>query len=101
LFYKEREYSHPVYKQIAFLNGKINNYSKAELIKNLKMLKLDTDGSRSVLAKRLKTFYKKTMLSVSGIQEKNGNSKIRILFDFYVIIDYEATCELLKNSNFK
>lgn len=98
---KEREYSHPVYKQIAFLNGKINSYSKAELIKNLKMLKLDTDGSRSVLAKRLKTFYKKTMLNVSGIQEQNGSSKIRILFDFYVIIDYEATCELLRNSDFK
>lgn len=65
------------------------------------MLKLDTDGSRSVLAKRLKTFYKKTMLNVSGIQEQNGSSKIRILFDFYVIIDYEATCELLRNSDFK
>lgn len=65
------------------------------------MLKLDTDGSRSVLAKRLKTFYKKTMLNVSGIQEQTGSSKIRILFDFYVIIDYEATCELLRNSDFK
>lgn len=65
------------------------------------MLKLDTEGSRSVLAKRLKTFYKKTMLNVSGVQEKNGGPKIRILFDFYVIIDYEATCELLRNSSFK
>lgn len=83
------------------LNGKINKYSKTELIKNLRTLKLDTEGSRSILAKRLKTFYKKTMLSVSGIQEKNGSPRIRILFDFYVVIDFEATCEVVRNSNFK
>ena len=98
---KEREYSHPVYKQIASLNGKINSYPKAELIKSLKTLKLDTEGSRSVLAKRLKTFYKKTMLSVNGIQEKNGCSKIRVLFDYYIVIDFEATCEVERHSNFK
>lgn len=98
---KEREYSHPVYKQIALLNGEINGYSKSELIKKLRTFKLDTEGSRSILAKRLKTFFKKSMLSVNGVQEKNGCSRIRVLFDYYIVIDFEATCEAVRNSSFE
>jgi hypothetical protein len=36
------DYSHPIYKTISKLNGKINNMSMLELTKCLKDLKLDT-----------------------------------------------------------
>lgn len=96
----QKEYSHPVYKQLAILNGKINNYPKAELIRNLKLLKLETEGSKGVLAKRLKNFYRKTMLSMHGV-EKNGSGKIKVMFDYYIVIDFEATCEVVKSSSFQ
>jgi len=98
---KEDKFSHPVYKQISLMNGKINSYSKMELIQNLKSLRLETEGNKSVLIRRLKNFYRRTLLNVAGVQEQNENGKIRFVFHYYVVIDYEATCELVKTSEFQ
>lgn len=83
------------------MNGKINSYSRDELIKNLKILHLDSEGSRKVLAKRLKNFYKKTMLNVNHIQESHTSGKIKVTFDYLLVIDFEATCQFIKEPNFK
>ena len=83
------------------MNGKINSYSKMELIQNLKSLRLETEGNKSVLIRRLKNFYRRTLLNVAGVQEQNENGKIRFVFHYYVVIDYEATCELVKTSEFQ
>lgn len=65
------------------------------------MLHLDTEGSKRVLVKRLKTFYKRTMLNVNQVHESNSSSKIRATFDFLLVIDFEATCLTKKDPNFK
>jgi len=98
---KENKFSHPVYKQISVMNGKINSYSKLELVQNLKSLRLDTEGNKNVLARRLKDFYKRTLLNVAGVQEQNENGRIKFVFHYYVVIDFEATCELIKSSEFQ
>lgn len=83
------------------MNGKINGYSKQELIQNLRSLRLETEGNKSVLIKRLKNFYRKTLLNVAGVQEQNEKGKIRFVFHYYVVIDFEATCELIKSPEFQ
>jgi len=83
------------------MNGKINSYSKLELVQNLKSLRLDTEGNKNVLARRLKDFYKRTLLNVAGVQEQNENGRIKFVFHYYVVIDFEATCELIKSSEFQ
>lgn len=95
------KYSHPVYKQLSQLNGQINQYTKEELIRNLSSLKLDTEGRKAVLVKRLKNFYKKTLLVVAGVQERCENSRMKVYFDYYVVIDFEATCELVRQEGFQ
>ncbi|XP_046643137.1 ERI1 exoribonuclease 2-like [Daphnia pulicaria] len=57
--------------------GDFKNMPKAMLLKNLKLFKLNTNGSRKVLMKRLEMYNKKTTE----------------MFDYYVVIDYEATCD--------
>merc|ERR1712071_290411 len=98
---KQDKYSHPVYKQISLMNGKINSYSKLELIQLLKSLRLETEGNKNILIKRLKNFYRQTLLNVAGVTEQNENGKIKFVFNYYVVIDFEATCELVKSSNFQ
>lgn len=75
-----------VYKEIARLNGQINSYSKADLCAQLKKCHLSTDGHIDVLRKRLKTHYRNRKLASSNILS------VRKLFPYYVIIDFEATC---------
>ena len=83
------------------VNGEINRYTKLELVKSLNALRLDTTGSKNVLIKRLKNFYKKSMLSVAGIHERSENVRKKILFDYFVVIDFEATCQLVRDKDFK
>lgn len=40
------------------------------------------------------------MLNIHGV-EKNGSHKVRVMFDYYIVIDFEATCEAVKTSKFK
>ena len=97
----QSKYSHPVYKQMAVLNGQINTYSRLELVKTLKALRLDDEGGKSVLVKRLKNFYRRQLLNVAGISEQRENARIRVMFDYYVVIDFEATCEMVNSDDFK
>ncbi len=97
---QQGKYSHPVYKQLAEMNGRVNNYPKSELVRHLKTLRLESEGSKGVLAKRLKNFYKKTMLSINGV-DRNGSSKIHVMFDYYIVIDFEATCQHIRLPEFK
>lgn len=83
------------------MNGKINGYSKEELIRNLKMLRLDSEGSKPVLAKRLKNFYKKTLLHVNNIQENHTSGKIKVTFDYLLVMDFEATCQTFRDPSFR
>lgn len=79
-------FSDPIYKEIATVNGEINCMSKYNLVAHLRKLQLNHTGSADVLKKRLKNFYGKQKLSSANI------FTIKKLFPYYVIIDFEATC---------
>lgn len=88
-------YIDPAYKQLSYINGKINDMSKNQLVEQLELFKLNTSGVKNVLIKRLKAFHKKRL-----IQSPNGQKghKSDYSYEYFVVIDFEATCEEHKNS---
>ena len=71
-------------KTLPPLKSRMHNKSMALLIKDLKLLKLNTKGSFKVLSKRLEMYNNKKFLP---------NMCGKVVFDYYVVIDYEATCD--------
>jgi 3'-5' exoribonuclease 1 len=61
--------------------------SKAAIVSRLKQLKLSTEGNGEVLKRRLKNYYKKEKLNSANLPTASK------LLPYYVIIDFEATCE--------
>jgi 3'-5' exoribonuclease 1 len=61
--------------------------SKAAIVSRLKQLKLSTEGNCDVLKKRLKNYYKKQKLNSANLLAASK------LLPYYVIVDFEATCE--------
>jgi len=84
---EDSPFSNSVYKELSRLNGRINQMSKAAITSRLKQLKLSTEGSCDVLKKRLKNYYKNQKLASANLVT---GSK---LIPYYVIVDFEATCE--------
>jgi hypothetical protein len=80
-------FSSSVYKELARLNGYINQMSKAAIVSKLKKLKLNTEGNCDVLKMRLKTYYKKKKLTSANLFTASK------LPPYYVVVDFEATCE--------
>jgi hypothetical protein len=80
-------FSNSVYKELARLNGHINQMSKAAIVSKLKELKLNTEGNYDVLKMRLKTYYKKKALISANLFTASK------LAPYYVVVDFEATCE--------
>ena len=82
--------------KISLVNGMINKLprdGRDSLIEQLSNLKQDTRGSKAALGKRLKQFYKESMLRAQYISDGNSvREPWAILFDYYLIIDFEATC---------
>lgn len=83
------ELSHPVYKKISAANGRINRMTRTELLGALSYLKLSTKGTKEVLKKRLKSYSKKQHLKENNVE---ATRKVGYV-DYYIIIDFEATCE--------
>jgi len=88
---EKEDYSHPAYKQLSAINGKINKMSMKDLVKSLSDLNMDTGGAKEVLAKRLKFHHRKTTLANANIPLNPPTRKI-CDFDFVAVIDFEATC---------
>lgn len=85
--------SHPALKQFDAISSKIRSYPKAELIRCLKIVRLETEGRKAELITRLEDFYKNTMHSMHETQTEN-DGRINVMLDFYIVIDFEATCEV-------
>ncbi|XP_069698473.1 3'-5' exoribonuclease 1-like [Periplaneta americana] len=85
--WKDSPFSDAVYKELARLNGRINQMSKAAIVSKLKQLKLNTEGNCDVLKQRLKSYYKKQKLTSANLLAASK------LSPYYVIVDFEATCE--------
>jgi len=82
------EFSHPVYKEISNKNGYLNRQDLSTLKRICKAENLDSSGKKNLVIKRLKQFYKNSMLMNAGLLEKVTRG-----FDYLVVIDFEATCE--------
>lgn len=83
------EFSDPVYKKLSRINGKINSMSMSELVESLNELKLETNGKKEVLIRRLKNYHKQSNLENN---KNNPNFKTEKYFDYVCVIDFEATC---------
>ncbi|XP_047114655.1 3'-5' exoribonuclease 1-like isoform X1 [Schistocerca piceifrons] len=80
-------YSDAVYHELSRLNGQVNRMNKQTLIQKMRSLRLSTEGSTDVLKKRLKNYYKKRKLATINVTSSHK------LYPYYVIVDFEATCE--------
>lgn len=87
-----------LHKKTARRNGEVNRMNKRELKAKLQELKQDTRGTREVLQKRLKYFYRKNRLSKANLRDPDS---INFFYDNIVVIDYEATCEEDRPPKFK
>ena len=86
---KERksEFSHPIYREISLKNGIINKSDLSTLKRLCKEENIDSSGKRPLIQQRLKTYFKNKMLKEAGLLQRCEK------FDFFVVVDFEATCE--------
>ncbi|XP_071448371.1 3'-5' exoribonuclease 1-like [Hetaerina americana] len=85
---------HPVYKELAVINCSIKMMRRNVLVETLKCFDLSVAGNYTVLSKRLRHYYKRKKLTEAGIP-----LKVEIL-PYYVIVDFEATCEEVNTPNY-
>lgn len=81
----------PVFRELAVINGKINRMSNDELRQKLRSLRLDQRGNREVRKNRLKSYYRTEKLEEA--YKKDPKIELYKYFDYYLVIDFEATCD--------
>ncbi|KAK2705983.1 3'-5' exoribonuclease 1-like [Artemia franciscana] len=91
---------HPVYTRLKGIDKWIGTLSKEEVSDKLKQFQLECNGKRDVLSNRLKHFYKHQLLIMAALQEKNKYS-VPLTYDYFVVIDFEATCEAGKQEEYR
>jgi len=84
----ENNYDHPVYKDISRKNGLINKSDLSTLKRMCKEEGLDSGGKRNLIQQRLKCYWKAKLLREAGLIKNSAKG-----FDYFVVIDFEATCE--------
>lgn len=94
----ESPFSHPVYHQLALINGRINKMTTDELRDELTKADLSNRGDKEVLKKRLKNYHKTSNLSALNLDIEADKNKKR--YDYFCIIDFEATCDNPPPANF-
>ncbi|KAI5746387.1 hypothetical protein M8J77_003053 [Diaphorina citri] len=76
-----------IFKELSVINGQINAMKRKDLVNKLKKYHLNHKGDIMVLRKRLKNHFKVTKLTKAKLMEKQN------LQPYYVVIDFEATCQ--------
>jgi len=82
---------HPVYKTISLINGKINRMDLNQMKVHCKEHKLSCHGKREAVKRRLKEYFKTEKLIEAGLLDRKASLVLNT--DFFVVIDFEATCE--------
>jgi hypothetical protein len=90
-----RPLSNDVYRQLSRLNHEINNLSLNETAHRLRQHGLDDKGSVEVLRRRLKDVHRSKTVSNDVLRQLTDN-----LCPFYVVVDFEATCEDKRDNNY-
>ena len=81
------DFSHPVYKEISLKNGIINKSDLSSLKKMCRDENIDSSGKRPLIQSRLKNYFKNKLLKKAGLLQRKEK------FDYFVVVDFEATCE--------
>ena len=84
---RKGEFSNPIYKEISLKNGIINKSDLSTLKKLCKDENIDSSGKRPLIQQRLKTYFKNKMLKEAGLLQRCEK------FDYFLVVDFEATCE--------
>jgi len=82
-------YDHPVYKQISRQNGQINRADLSSLKYMCKLEQIDSSGKLNTVKQRLKSHFRNKMLKEAGLMKPS----IHRTFDYFLVVDFEATCE--------
>jgi len=85
---KENNFDHPIYKEISRKNGLINRSDLSTLKRMCKEEGIDSSGKRNLIQQRLKSYFRAKMLREAGLISKSAKG-----FDYFVVVDFEATCE--------
>ncbi|XP_042893235.1 3'-5' exoribonuclease 1-like isoform X2 [Penaeus japonicus] len=80
----------PVFRELAVIHRKIKDMSTNELIQELRNLRLDQRGNKNILIKRLKAYIP---MKLEEAYKKDPQIELYKYFDYYVVIDFEATCD--------
>ena len=86
---KQDDFDHPIYKEISMKNGLINRSDTSSLKAMCKEAAIDHSGKATLLKQRLKQFHKCRLLREAGLVKEQPYRG----FDFYLVVDFEATCE--------
>jgi len=82
---------HPVYSTISLINGKINRMDLNQLKTMCRQNNLSTFGKREAVIRRLKEYIKTEKLIEAGLLDRKATLVLNT--DYFVVIDFEATCE--------
>ncbi|EEB15175.1 3' histone mRNA exonuclease, putative [Pediculus humanus corporis] len=77
-----------VFREIIDVNDRVDGMNLKEVMDKLKSFHVNSNGSEDELKERLKKSYEKVILA-SGKDMSVSN----MIFPYYVVIDFEATCD--------
>jgi 3'-5' exoribonuclease 1 len=93
----DKEETEKILKEIQCIFGWIDTLDKPTLIRHLKKYNQNPNGNVDCLKKRLKTYLRKKKLASSNIY---CGSDVKTLFPYYVVLDFEATCNEVNPPDF-
>lgn len=85
-----------VYRELETIYGWIDSLDKASLARNLKKNNQNPNGTADSLRKRLKGFLRRKKLASINIV----CADVKTLFPYYVVLDFEATCNEVNPPDF-
>ncbi|XP_040579997.1 3'-5' exoribonuclease 1 [Lepeophtheirus salmonis] len=83
-----------IYQEISKLNGLVDQMTIQKVKNRCKDVKIDPRGHNYVVKRRLKEYYKREKLEEAGLAVNRN-------VHYFVVIDFEATCEERNPSNYK
>ena len=93
LFLFQIRFERTIDEQVTLLRRELNACDKASLVAQLKPIRgVSTQGTEEQLIERYLSFFRNYAKKVEQQVERYKSQTQKPLFDFYVVIDFEATC---------
>lgn len=75
------------------INGSLKRMGLCDLKQKCRDLELDSRGKRQTVIRRLKEHHRVEHLVAAGVLERSEDASLGRNSDYFVVIDFEATCE--------